>query len=287
LRIWQIGTAQNIYQARESGRAEDEAMLRQFVSPALGGRRVVDVARVDVERLHRQITKAGTAIRANRALTLLSKLFSLAVHWEWVTSNPVKGVARNFEEPRHRYLSEDEIRRLVTALTALQNQMAANALKLLLLTGARRGEVLGARWSDIDLTAGVWVKQSSHTKQKRLHRVPLSAAAVELLINIKAYAGRSPFVFPARSRCGYLTAVQRSWREARDAAGLKDVRIHDLRHTYASMLASAGQSLPTIGALLGHSQASTTQRYSHLIDSALREATEIVGRAVTREKSRT
>src|SRR5205823_5777431 len=162
---------------------------------------------------------------------------------------------------RNRYLAGDELRRLTDALATHPNQDAANAIRLLLLTGARRGEVLGASWDQFELKEGVWTKPSSHTKQKREHRVPLSAPTRQLLAEMRAKAeqrseetGRlpSPYVFPARTGGGPMVEIKTAWTALCKAAGLDGVRLHDLRHTYASVLASAGLSLPVIGALLGH-----------------------------------
>jgi integrase len=208
-------------------------------------------------------------------------MLNLAVRWEMRVDNPARGLERNQEEKRNRYLAGDELRRLTEALAAHPNQDAANAIRLLLLTGARRGEVLGATWDQFDLEEGVWTKPSSHTKQKREHRVPLSAAARLLLVEIKASAGSSEFLFPAsRGTTGHLTDIKRAWAAICKLAGLAGVRTHDLRHSYASMLANSGLSLPIIGQLLGHTQPNTTQRYSHLLDDPLRAATERVGAIV-------
>jgi integrase len=265
----------------ERSRLEDERLIRQWFLPELGNRKVGDIRRVDIERLHRKITAKGTPVRANRTLILASRLFTLAVRWEMRADNPVSGVERNHEERRHRYLTADEIRRLVEAIAKLKNQQAANAIRLLLLTGARRMEVLSAQWSQFDLDAGVWTKPSAHTKQRRVHRVPLSGAALTLLADMKAEAGRSPYLFPSRTG-GHLGDIKKSWATVCHAAGIADVHLHDLRHSFAALIASSGGSLPLIGQLLGHTQPSTTQRYVSLVDGALRDATEIVGRAVTK-----
>jgi hypothetical protein len=180
---------------RDRSRIEDEGLIRQWIRPQLGTHKVADIRAVDIERLHRKITRHGTPVRANRALTLLSRMFSLAVRWELRTDNPVKGIERNPEQPRQRYFSGDELRRLIDALATHSSQAAANAIRLLLLTGARRGEVLGATWDQFDLEAGIWTKPSSHTKQKREHRVPLSAptaAAVGCNLRCQARAIASP-----------------------------------------------------------------------------------------------
>jgi integrase len=216
-------------------------------------------------------------------------MFALAIRWEMREDNPAKGVDRNHEEKRNRYLSGDELRRLTVALAAHPNQNAANAIRLLLLTGARKGEVLRATWGQFNLDTGIWTKPSSHTKQKREHRVPLSAPARALLALMKAEAEQrasekgcepSPYVFPSGHRDGPLVELN-SWPALCRAADLRDVRMHDLRHTYASVLVSAGVGWPMIGALLGHSSTGTTMRYSHLVDDPLRLAAERAAAIIT------
>lgn len=161
------------------------------------------------------------------------------------------------------------------------NRRCADVIRLLLLTGARRGEAMNATWEQFDLENGVWTKPSAHTKQRREHRVPLSQAAVALLRDIRAGQPRfCRFVFPGDTPDHPLTEIKGFWDRARIKADIPDVRIHDLRHTYASILVSSGLSLPIIGALLGHTQPQTTARYSHLFDHPLREATERVSAAI-------
>jgi integrase len=268
----------------------DEAMIRGIVRPELGSRKVASITFTDVDRLHRKVTKERGPYQANRLIALLSKAFSLAIRWQMRGDNPAKGVERNPEERRYRYLTGDELRRLTEALAVHPSQSAANAVRLLLLTGARRGEVLAATWDQFDLEAGLWIKPSSHTKQKREHRVPVSAPARQLLAEMRAKADRraeekgclpSPYVFPARTGDGPMVEIKAAWAALCKAAGLDGVRLHDLRHTYASVLASAGLSLPVIGALLGHTQPGTTARYAHLFDDPLRAATERVGAIIT------
>jgi integrase len=257
----------------------DESLIRRVIKPAIGSRKVASIAYADINKLHRKLSETAP-YHANRLVALLSMMFSLAVRWQMRPDNPCKGIQRNHEEPRHRYLSGDELRQLTEALTVHPSQAAANAVRLLLLTGARCGEVLGAEWDQFDLTAGVWVKPSSHTKQKREHRIPLSAPARQLLTEMRAASGSSPYLFPGRS-AGHLTELKGAWTSLCKAADLDGVRIHDLRHTYASVLASAGLSLPVIGALLGHTQPGTTQRYAHLFDDPLRAATERAGAVIS------
>ncbi len=216
-------------------------------------------------------------------------MFSLAIRWKMRSDNPAKGIARNTEARRNRYLNPAELARLTEALARHPHQAAANVVRLLLLTGARRGEVLKATWDQFDLEAGNWKKPAANTKQELEHTVPLSAPARLLLVNMKAGAermaketGRLPtrYVFPARGVAGPVADIKGSWAAICKAAGLEGVRLHDLRHSYASILVSAGLSLPIIGALLGHTQPSTTARYAHLFDDPLRAATERVGAIV-------
>lgn len=162
-------------------------------------------------------------------------------------------------------------------LDAHSNQQAADIVRLCLLTGARSGEVMSATWDPFDLDAANWIKPSSHTKQKRVHRVPLSAPARQLLVSLPHRAGH---FFPSHGKTGHITTIKKSWAEISRVAELDGVRVHDLRHSYASLLASGGESLLLIGQLLGHTQPQTTARYSHLLDDPLRQATERVGAVV-------
>lgn len=266
---------------RKAPRAQkdDRSMIKKLVLPAIGRLKVHEVRREDIDQLHREVSRTRP-IRANRMVQMLSKMFALAIRWEYRSDNPAKGVHRNPERKRTQYLSEDQIGRLTSVLATHENQASANVVRLLLLTGARRGEVMSATWDQFDLDAGVWIKPSAHTKQKKEHRVPLSAPAIQLLSEIKATADPSPHVFPGRKPGEPLTDIKNFWAGVCKKASLEDCRIHDLRHTYASILASAGLSLPVIGALLGHTQPNTTARYSHLFDDPLREATERVAAMV-------
>jgi integrase len=253
------------------------AMIAREIEPELGNMKVADVAYSDVDRLHRKITKRGATYQANRTIALLSRMFSLAIRWHYRIDNPAKGIERNVEEKRQRYLSGRELERLTAALAKHDDQQAANILRLLMLTGARRGEVQAARWEQFDLAAGVWTKPASVTKQAALHRVPLNAPARQLLVKLQAADADAEYLFPSRGEAGHRVELKKDWATICRAAKIGGARIHDLRHTYASNLASAGQSLPIIGALLGHSNPTTTHRYAHLLDDPLRQATERVG----------
>jgi integrase len=266
---------------RQGSQLEDQSLIATRILPELQHLKVAEVSFSDIDALHRKITQEGKPIRANRAIALLSKMFSLAIKWKMRSDTPVRGVERNQEHKRTRYLSGAELARLTEALAAYPDQQAANIVRMLLFTGARRGEVLAAKWDDFDLETGTWTKPGATTKQKTEHRVPLSAPARKLLADL---THEGAFVFPGRHG-GHRENVKRAWAELSEAACIKEARLHDLRHTYASLLASSGMSLPIIGALLGHTQAATTQRYAHLLDDPLRAATETAGAIITGKPS--
>jgi integrase len=267
---------------RPSTQADYTLMLKSHVVPHFGERRKVrDVVFADIDRLHRRITEAGHAYRANRVLALLSKMFSLAVVWSWRETNPCKGVRRNREHHRRRYLTQDELARLTKALADEPDRDMVDVMRALLLTGARRGEVLSMRWADLDLGVGAWSKPPSGVKQGEHHQVPLSAPARQLLAErLARRTGDSPFVFPGDGSKGHLMNVWRAWKRLLEASGIAGVRLHDLRHSFASELVSGGASLPLIGSLLGHSNFATTNRYAHLYTDVQRAAVERVGAAI-------
>jgi len=272
---------------KRPGTAEDyRRMLRVWVRPHFGEHvKVRDVEFTDIDRLHRRITNAGYDYRANRVIAVVSKMFSLAVRWGMRESNPTRGLERNREYGRRRYLSADELVRLTKALVEHPDKQTADVIRLLLLTGARRGEVLAMRWADIDLTQGAWSKPASSTKQKEAHEVPLSAPVRQLLSEIREQQTAKrhvvgEYVFPGSGGSGHVIEIKRAWRQLCKAAGITGLRIHDLRHSFASQLASGGASLPLIGALLGHSNPATTHRYAHLFDDPQRTAVERVGAVI-------
>jgi integrase len=264
-------------------------MLDLHIAPHFGTHvKVADVTFEQIDRLHHKLTKAGAPYMANRTIAVLSKMFSLAVRWRMRDDNPCKGIEKNYESKRKRYLTPDELARLSAALASYGDQQIACIFRLLLLTGARRGEVLGMEWSALDLGAGIWIKMGSTTKQKTDHVVPLSAPARQLLIEMQdEYICRHPkkplpqYVFPGSGDTGHVISVKKSWASICKSAGISGLRIHDLRHSFASQLASGGASLPLIGALLGHSNPTTTHRYAHLFDDPQRAAVERVGAIIT------
>ena len=269
---------------RQSTQRNYSTIIDKLILPKLKHFKVAEVTYSDIDGVHRKVTKDGAPYHANRTVAVLSRMFNFSIRWGWRTDNPAKGIERNQEPKRDRYLSADELERLSDALAIYEDQQAANIIRLLLLTGARSGEVKAMRWENLDLQNGIWTKPGSTTKQATLHRVPLSAPARLLLAKIHddATAG-AEFVFPGRIG-GHRVEFKKAWRHLCKAARIKDCRPHDLRHTYASVLVSSGHSFPIIGKLLGHSQPATTARYSHLADDPLRLATERAGQIISGKK---
>jgi integrase len=220
-------------------------------------------------------------VRANRVGEVLRKMFNLAIDWGWRADNPANGFYRRVETPRERFLSKAEIDRLAKALDAAEDQRAASIIRICMLTGARVGEVRQARFEQFDLEHCLWSKPAATTKQRRVHRVPISGevAAIVRQRRLLVPAG-SPWLFPGDVPGQPVQELRRFWRTIQKAAQIEDVRIHDLRHTFASLLVSGGASLEMIGKLLGHTQVQTTQRYAHLMEGPLREGVDAVARAV-------
>lgn len=259
--------------------AEDTRLLERCIKPALGHRLMRDVKRADVDRFH--VAMKPTPVQANRALFLLSTLFNLAEHWGYrpPSSNPCRGVERFPERKCERFLTETELARLGAVLaeaerTGAELPSSIAAVRLLLFTGARRGEVLGLRWEYVDFDARCLRLPDSKTGAKV---IPLNTPALEVFKVLRAERHGSPFVLPGRSESAPLVGLPRAWRRLRSAAELEDVRLHDLRHSFAACAAGGGSSLLVIGSLLGHTQAATTKRYAHLHDDPLRAASEAVG----------
>jgi integrase len=269
---------------RSSYRRNNEILLDKWILPALGGLKVGSVEQRHIGELHHKITRAGSPIMANRAISCASKMFSLAIRWGWRSDNPCKhAVDRNVENQRRRYLKPEEIARLSDALAAHSSQQAADCIRLIMLTGCRRGEALAAHLGQIDLDTRMWKKPPASVKQGDWHEFPLQGAALELVTRLVEEARKNgrEYLFPDRSGSGHLTDLKRSWTSICGAAGLQDVRLHDLRHSFASIAVSRGATLPLVGSLLGHSAPSTTARYSHLLDSVQRALAETVGAAIT------
>ena len=262
--------------------SQDKSMLDNIILPALGNQKLQGITRNDVTRLHYSLRK--TPYRANRVLALLSKMFNLAERWGLRPdgSNPCRHVEKFKEKKRERYLSSEELSRLGNTLAQAEREgkelpSVITAIRLLILTGARLSEILDLRWEWVDFEHGCLRLPDSKTGAKL---IPLSRPAYEILENLPRLMG-NPYVIPGAKEGEHLVNLNKPWRRIRKRARLDDVRIHDLRHSFASVAAASGMGLPVIGALLGHKEASTTQRYTHLANDPLKAAADMVAQKIT------
>lgn len=259
---------------------EDKNLLNKIILPSLGRLCVATITRRDLEALHNRLE--NTPYQANRALALLSKMLSLAVLWGLRHDNPAMGIQKYQEEKRDRWLNKDELGRLWAVLDHYGDRPVSYLFKLLILTGARKGEAINATWDQFDLEKGIWVKPSHLTKQNKRQYLPVSDKALGELQKLRDLGGEmSIYLFPGRDGTQPVREVKKFWSKLLKEASLENVRIHDLRHTHASHLVSSGLSLSIVGELLGHTQAATTQRYAHLADESLREATEAFSKNIS------
>jgi len=259
----------------------DEGLLRNHVLPKLGGKYLDDITKQDIIALHHGRRADGAAPgSANRLLIIMRYIFNLAVRWETpgVTANPTKDVALLEENNKmERFLSPDEAQRLYAAVCTSDNKMLQFIVPMLVLTGARKREVLDAKWSDFDLERQSWRIPMCKTGKAR--HVPLSDGALQVLAQIsRVEDGEYVFANP-KTKLPYVS-IFCSWNTARKQAGLADVRIHDLRHSFASFLVNAGRTLYEVQKILGHTQVKTTQRYAHLAQQTLVDAANAASRAM-------
>lgn len=274
------------------------SMLRQMLEPAWGNRLVTDITKSDVAKFLDFVAEGRprpskqkpnnrarklqghkpTPVRANRVGEVLRKMFTLTVEWGWRADNPAQGFHRRIEQARERFLSPEELVRLAAVLDKAEDQRAAAIIRMCMLTGARVGEARQARFEQFNLDYAIWSKPASTTKQRKIHRVPISQDVVTIIRQrALVVPNGNPWLFPSDTAIGKpVHDVRRFWVMVQREADLPDVRIHDLRHTFASLLVSGGASLEIIGRLLGHSQMQTTQRYAHLMESPLRAGVDTV-----------
>jgi integrase len=278
--------------------------LQLHILPKLGTKRLTKITHADVESLHASMSDRRP--QANRTLAVLSAVWSWAARHKHVdaASNPTKGIEKYRESARDRYLTNAELLRLGEALTAAEtiglpysvddsnpkakhapkpenrrrkfDSYAISAILLLMLTGARLREILDAKWEHVDLERGMIFLPDSKTGRKPIY---LSAAAAEILSTLPRFDS-NPYVIPGGKTGQPRADLKRPWDAICAVAGLEGVRLHDLRHSFASVGVGASLGLPIIGKLLGHGQPSTTQRYAHLDADPMRRAVETIGSTI-------
>jgi integrase len=256
---------------------EYRRLIESMIVPTLGGKLAGDVTRADISRLHHKLR--ATPYAANRVLAVLSKMFALAEKWGERPdgSNPCRHVEKYPERKRERMLSAEEFGRLADALKAsARSPYIIAAIKLLIFTGARLSEILDLRWEWIDFERGEARLPDSKTGAKTLH---LPAPALAVLADLPRVEG-NPYVIIGNVVGARLVNLEKPWRAIRKAANLPGVRLHDLRHAFASVAASSGMGLPIIGKMLGHTQAATTHRYAHLASDPVKAAAATVANKI-------
>ena len=266
------------YHIKPSTRHDYKQAIDRFILPRLGHMKVRNLDRKIISQFHESM--ASTPYQANRVLSTLSVMLSQAEVWGMrpETINPCTRVKRFREKKRERFLSSIEMARLAQSLEeeAIAAPMAAVAFRLLILTGCRMGEIQKLEWRCVDFEREEIRLDDSKTGQRTVY---LSPQGLALLRSIPRRAD-NPYVIAGDVSGQHLTDLERPWRRVRARAGLEDVRIHDLRHTFAANAAASGFSLPMIGKLLGHTQAQTTARYAHLAADPVRKANADVARLI-------
>jgi integrase len=251
---------------------QDENTLRRYVPSGWNSRRLSDITRADLARLHAKVGEVHGHYAANRLLALLRTMFNLARTWQMTKAdNPALGIEPFKEQKRERYLNPEEVQRVNAALLAEPDWRWHAYFPLSLMLGTRKSELLAMRWSHIDVAARTWL--IPQTKDGSPHLLPLPGPALAMLEALPS-RGKSEWVFPGDGATGHIVEPAKAWQRIRSRAGVVDVRIHDLRHTLASWLVAQGFNLPLIGRTLNHSQAATTARYAHLALDPVRAALE-------------
>ena len=253
----------------------DDSYLRNHLLPKFGRLHLDEITTSDVIAFHHGMRAAGYAAgTCNRAVIMVRYMFNLAKKWsiEGASTNPAIGIPL-FEEnnKRDRYLKPEEVKRLYKALQLSENTQLKYIVPLLLLTGCRKRELLDAKWEHVDIERRTW--RIPLSKSGKARHVPLSSDVVNLLSQVPRFE-ECPYLVPnPKTRLPYVT-IHWAWNTVRTNAGLADVRMHDLRHSFASFLVNAGRSLYEVQNILGHSQLVTTQRYAHLSQATLLDATD-------------
>jgi len=256
-----------------------QGLVDNVLVPEVGEERVAEIERATIETLHRKLKE--TPRKANTTIAVLSSFFGWAEdeNLREEGKNPCKRIKRYKERKRERYLNADELTRLGKVLAEVEQEgserpFAVAAIRLLILTGARLGEILGARWSYVDLARGELRLPDSKTGEKVIR---LNEAACDVLNGIPRVVG-NPYVIVGIIKGKPMVNLHIPWEKIRHNAGLDEVRLHDLRHSFASVAAESGASLPMIGTLLGHTRVETTARYAHLQEKPVRDLNEGVGK---------
>ena len=258
---------------RKRSWGRDEELYRLRIKAVFGHKRLNQITRQQIQSFHTALMHEGlAAATCNHHIKLMKHALNLAIDWGMLDKNPVARVSLFFEDNKiEHYLNDNELERLLTVLHANRNSPVSLIALFLLSTGCRLNEVLSAKWSDVDLDKGVFTIRATNSKSKRLRAVPLNGTALEVLKQLDTQ-GRFDHLFINRKTGKPYVNITKVWQKLRSAAGLKHLRLHDLRHQYASFLVNNGRTLYEVQQILGHSDPKVTMRYAHLSTRALQEA---------------
>jgi integrase len=258
----------------------DVSLIKNHIVPNFGNQYMDQVSKSDIIQFISKHSKTHKPGSVNRVIILLRYIFNLAIRWETpsIKNNPTAGIPLLEENnKKERYITADEANRLILALQRSENSMLQYIVPMLILTGARKQEVLKARWADFNVDQRLWRIPTS--KSGKARHVPISDGVLLLLTSVPKL-NDCEYVFPnPKTQLPYIS-VFCAWNTARKSVGLADVRIHDLRHSFASFLVNNGRSLYEVQKILGHTQIKTTQRYAHLANETLLDAANEVSKAL-------
>jgi len=242
-----------------------DVQLFRRIDEVFGSKRLNEITRQQIQKFHGQVKEGGlSAASADHHLKLIRHSLNLAVEWKMVDKNPAAGIKQFNEDNKvEHYLDDEELQRLVSVLRANDPPMVCQVALFLLSTGARLSEALNADWAHIDRVSRVWRIPATNSKSKRVRAIPLNDHAIEVLDRLGT-EGKSEHLFTSKMTKGRLTAVNKVWVRLREKAKLPHLRLHDLRHQFASFLVNAGHTIYEVQKILGHSDTKVTERYAHL-----------------------
>ncbi len=281
--VWTRFERDHLSMRKPSTQRSYKAIWQDRLRPTFGRTMVRDITRSDVDAFHKKLS--ATPYQANRILALLTRLMNLAEAWELRSqgTNPCRFITKFKEHARQRFLTNAEILTVKTTIQELvaKKELTAHAaamFNLLLLTGARSGELSSAEWGWVDWQRQIIALPDSKTGAKPIY---LGDEAISLLVEQQRRSGAGKYIFPGRSPGKHIHNLRKPWRRVCDESGIGPARVHDLRHTAASVALAGGASLSLVGRLLGHTQAQTTLRYSHLDSDPALKVANIIGDLVS------
>lgn len=266
---------------KESTLAAHQWLLDKYVLPKFGARKITELQSTEIAKYHQSLRK--TLYNANRMLGLLKAMFNKAEQWGLLPANasPASNIKPFTERKRQRFLSAEEFKTMFNTVEDLEQLKVigtyqAAAIRLLALTGCRLNEILKLEWTSVDFVNNRLLLENHKTDRKGAKAIPLNGPAKKILANLTR-VDNNDYVIVGKNDEGHIVNLQKPWKRTRESAKLEDVRLHDLRHSFASAAASAGIPLQIIGGMLGHSSPQTTARYAHLSQDPIHQASEVVG----------